>query len=381
MLIAQRAYKYRFYPTPEQENQLAQTFGCARFIYNHFLRVRTDAFFNEGQRVGYNDTARMLTELKQQPDTIWLCDGSNVVLQQALRNLDVAFKNFFQGRAKYPAFKKKHGKQSARYTTSGFRWKNGQIWLAKMDAPLDIRWSRSFTGTPSSITVSRDAAGRYFISILVEEEVKPLPVINKGVGLDMGLKDAVVQSDGIKIPNPTYLRNAEKKLAKAQRRLAEKQKGSQNRAKVRRRVARLHAKVQDCRNDFLHKTSTQLVRENQVISAESLSVKNMVRNPCLAKAIHDVGWGELVRQLEYKAQWHGRTFVQIDKWYPSSKRCSGCGHIRESLELDIRSWVCPECGAHHDRDINAAQNILSAGLALIAGADKLRLHTEGHSGI
>lgn len=202
MLMVQRAYKYRFYPTPEQENQLAQTFGCARFIYNHFLRVRTDAFFNEGQRVGYNDTARMLTELKRQPDTIWLCECSNVVLQQALRNLDVAFKNFFQGRAKYPAFKKKHGRQSARYTTSGFRWKNGQIWLAKMDAPLDIRWSRSFTGTPSSITVSRDAAGRYFISILVEEEVKPLPVINKGVGLDMGLKDAVVQSDGIKIPNP-----------------------------------------------------------------------------------------------------------------------------------------------------------------------------------
>lgn len=381
MEIIHRAYKYRFYPTPEQEKQLAQTFGCTRFIYNHFLRVRTDAFFNEGRRVGYNDTARMLTELKQQPETIWLCECSNVVLQQALRNLDAAFKNFFQGRAKYPVFKKKHGKQSARYTTSGFRWKDGQIWLAKMDAPLNIRWSRSFTGIPSSVTVSRDAAGRYFISILVEEEVNPLPVINKMVGMDLGLTHAVILSSGEKIPNPTYLRKAEKKLAKAQRRMAKKQKGSQNRAKARRKVARLHAKVQDCRKDFLHKTTTQLVNENQVISAESLSVKNMVRNPCLAKAIHDVGWGELVRQLEYKSQWYGRTFIQIDKWFPSSKRCHACGHILDTLDLGTREWTCQECGTHHDRDINAAQNILSAGLAIIAGADKLRLHTEGHSEI
>jgi len=215
----------------------------------------------------------------------------------------------------------------------------------------------------------------------VEEEVKPLPVVNNRVGLDLGLKDALVQNNGTKIPNPTYLRKAETKLAKAQRRLAKKQKGSRNRAKARCKVARLHAKVQDCRNDFLHKTTTQLVRENQVISAESLSIKNMVRNPCLAKAIHDVGWGELVRQLEYKAQWYGRTFVQIDKWFPSSKRCHACGYVLESLDLSVRAWTCPACAAQHDRDVNAAQNTLDAGLAIIAGADKLRLHTEGHSGI
>lgn len=381
MNTVQRAYQYRFYPTPDQETLLARTFGCARFVYNHFLRLRTDAFYKEGKRVGYNDTATLLTGLRKQSDTLFLQEVSSVVLQQSLRNLEAAFKNFFQGRAKYPTFKKKHGRQSARYTTSGFRWKAGQIWLAKMDAPLDIRWSRTFSGQPSSVTVSKDAAGRYFISILVEEDVQVLPISKKRVGMDLGLKDAAILSDGEKIPNPTYLRKAEKKLARAQRVMAKKQKGSANRAKARQKVARLHAKVQDCRRDFLHKLTTRLVRENQVISAESLSVKNMIRNPSLAKAISDVGWGELVRQLQYKAQWYGRSFVQIDQWYPSSKRCSHCGHVREKLELDIRSWVCPECDTHHDRDINAAQNILQAGLAILAGADVLRQHEKSTAGL
>lgn len=382
MNTVQRAYRYRFYPTAEQETILSHTFGCARFVYNHFLRVRTDAFYQERKRIGYNETAKLLTELKQQPDTAFLQDVSNVVLQQALRNLDTAFKNFFQGRTKYPSFKKKHGKQSARYTTSGFRWKDGQIFLAKIDAPLNIRWSREFSGIPSSVTVSKDAAGRYFISILVEEEVKVFPVVNKMVGIDLGLKDAAILSNGEKIPNPTYLRKAERKLARAQRRLAKKQKGSKNRAKARIEVARIHAKIADSRNDWAHKLTSRLVNENQVLAAESLQVKNMVKNPCLAKAILDVGWGEIVRQLEYKANWYGRTFVQIDKFYPSSKRCSTCGHILESLTLDVRAWTCPECGAEHCRDVNAAKNILSAGLAILAGADALRLHeksTAGHA--
>jgi putative transposase len=303
------------------------------------------------------------------------------VLQQALRNLDTAFKNFFQGRARYPVFKKKHARQSPRYTTSGFRWKDGEIWLAKMAAPLNIRWSRKFTGDPSSVTVSKDTAGRYFISLLVEEQVSLLPVVNKINGMDLGLKDAAILSDGEKIPNPTYLRKAEQKLAHAQRELAKKQKDSNNRAKARIKVAKLHARVRDCRNDWQHKFTTRLIRENQVIGAESLSIKNMVKNRSLAKAIHDTGWGEIVRQLEYKALWYGRTFVQIDKFYPSSKRCSECGHVREKLELDIRSWVCPECGTHHDRDVNAAKNILSAGLAILAGADVLRLHEKSTAGL
>lgn len=384
MNTVQRAYRYRFYPTAEQETILAQTFGCARFVYNHFLRVRTDIFYQDGKRIGYNETAKLLTDLKQQPETVWLQEVSNVVLQQSLRNLDTAFKNFFQGQAKYPAFKKKHGKPSARYTTSGFRWKNGKIFLAKMGEPLNIRWSREFAGTPSSVTVSKDAAGRCFISILVEEEIKALPVVNKRVGIDLGLKDkdAAVLSDGEKIPNPTYLRKAERKLARAQRRLAKKQKGSKNHAKARTKVARIHAKIADSRNDWTHKLTSRLVNENQVLAAESLQVKNMVKNHCLAKAISDVGWGEITRQLEYKSNWYGRTLVQIDRFYPSSKRCSTCGHILDSLTLDVRSWACPKCGTEHCRDMNAAKNILSAGLAILSGADALRLHeksTAGHA--
>lgn len=381
-MVVHRSYKYRFYPTPDQVHSLARTFGCARFIYNHFLRVRTDAFYQEGRRVGYNDTSKLLTSLKQQPETTWLQDCSNVVLQQALRNLDTAFKNFFQGRAEYPVFKKKRNRQSARYTTPGFRWKNGEVWLAKMDAPLAIRWSRFFTGDPSTVTVSKDPAGRYFVSILVEEAVAPLPVSNQQVGIDLGLTHAAILSNGEKIPNPTFLHNAESKLARDQRRLSRKQKGSKNRTKAKAKVARIHAKISDQRRDWQHKLTTQIVHENQVICVESLKVKNMVKNHCLAKSIADVGWGDIVRQLEYKSNWYGRTFVQIDRWYPSSKRCSACGHIRDKLDLATRKWECPECGASHDRDINAARNILFAGLAILSGADMLRLHetTVGHTG-
>ena len=334
MNIVQRAYKYRFTPDAEQENILARTFGCARYVYNWGLRLRTDAFYEHQERIGYAGTCKLLTALKQEPDKLWLSECSNVVLQQSLSNLDTAFKNFFQGRAHYPTFKKRGNKQSVRYTTSGFRWKNGQIWLAKMEAPLDIRWSRTFAGTPSNVTISKDTAGRYFVSILVEESISPLPVNSRMVGIDLGLKDAAILSNGTKVPNPTFLRKAEPKLVRAQRKLSRKQKGSKNRAKARTQVARINAKIADQRRDWQHKLTTQLVRENQVISVESLKIKNMVKNPCLAKSISDVGWGEMVRQLDYKAGWYGRTFVQIDQWYPSSKRCSACGHILDTLNLD-----------------------------------------------
>ena len=377
--MVQRAYKFLFYPTPDQAEQLARTFGCARFVYNHFLRLRTDAFFQDKKRVGYNDTARMLTVLKQQPETEWMNEVSNVCLQQSLRNLDVAFKNFFQKRTKYPTFKSKHGPQSVRYMSNGFRIKDGKLWLAKQDAPLNVRWSRKLPSVPSSVTVSRDCAGRYFVSCLCEEDIQPLPVTTNVVGVDLGLKDALITSEGQRIANPQFLLSVSKRLNTAQRRLSRKQKGSKNRAKARIKVARLHARVSDARNDWSNKLTTQLVRENQVISAESLAVKNMLRNRSLARAIADVGWSEIVRNLEYKSAWYGRTFVQIDRFYPSSKRCSCCGHTLKSLDLATRAWTCPECSATHDRDINAAVNIREAGLAIIAGADMLRLH-EQHTG-
>lgn len=384
MNTVHRAYKYRFYPTPEQAEQLARTFGCARFVYNHFLRHRTDAWYERQERVGFNDTCKLLTNLKREPDTLWLQEASNVCLQQSLRNLDTAFKNFFQGRAKYPNFKKKNARQSARYTASGFSWRDGQIKLAKHKKPLNIRWSRRFTGTPTSVTVSRDTAGRYHVSVLVEEQVATLPFIKREAGIDLGLTHAVITSHGEKVNNHRYFQQSEQKLARAQRRLSRKQKGSANRTKAKLRVARIHARIADQRNDFAHKLSTRLIRENQVVAMESLQVKNMLKNPSLAKAISNVGWYQLTNMLAYKAEWYGRSFVQIDKWYPSSKRCHVCGHLSDAMPLSVRFWDCPTCGTQHDRDINAANNILKAGKAILAGADKLREHqrttTAGHAG-
>ncbi len=372
-----RAYRYRCYPTPEQASMLARTFGCARFVYNWALRLRTDAYSARQERVSYADTSAALTRLKREPDTAWLNEVSSVPPQQALRHLDRAFRHFFEGHAKYPAFHKKHGAQAAEYTASAFRWdaSTQALTLAKMDAPLAICWSRPLPegAQPSTVTVSRDTAGRYFVSVLVEEEIAPLPPApTPAVGLDLGLHDTVVLHTGEKVGNPRFFQRDAHRLAKAQRRLAKKRLGSKNRAKARRTVARLHARIADRRRDFLHKLSTRLIRENQTICVESLHVKAMVKHPTLAQAMHDVGWGEFVRQLTYKAAWYGRTLVAVDRWYPSSKRCSDCGHVLDSLSLDTRSWNCPACGTIHDRDVNAAKNVLAAGLAVSACGEVVR---------
>ena len=370
--MTQKAYKYRFYPTAGQGQLLSRTFGCVRYVYNWGLRLKTDAYYKEGKRLYYKDLSAQLTVLKRQPETVWLNEVSSVTLQQSLAHLDRAFLNFFEGHTDYPKFHKKHNKQSASFMSSAFKWDGKNITLAKMKEPLDIRWSRYFSGTPSSVTVSKDAANRYYISILVDEPTTPLPKIGTQLGLDMGLTHTVVLSSGEKIGNPKFFRKDEKKLAKAQRQLAKKQKGSKNRDKARIKVARIHARIADRRQDFTHKLTTRLIHENQVIAAESLQVKNMIRNHKLAKSIADVSWSELIRQLEYKATWHGRTVVKIDKFYPSSKRCYDCGHIMPKMPLNIREWTCPECGKTHDRDINAAQNILAAGLAVIACGEAVR---------
>jgi putative transposase len=371
-----RAYHYRFYPTPEQATVLARTFGSARFVYNWALRLRTDAYYQRQERISYAGTSAALTQLKREPETTWLNEVSSVPTQQALRHLDRAFRNFFEGRGKYPGFHKKHGRQSAEYTTSAFRWDAdaNTLTLAKMDAPLAIRWSRPLPdgAVPSTVTVSRDTAGRYFVSILAEDEIEPLPAVAQDVGIDLGLHDAVVLDTGEKVGNPRFFAKDEKRLAKAQRRLAKKQPGSKNRNKARVKLARVHARIADRRQDFLHKLSTRIIRENQTVCVESLSVKAMVKHPTLAKAIHDVGWGEFVRQLSYKAEWYGRTLVAIDKWYPSSKRCSDCGHVLGFLSLETRCWTCPVCGCVHDRDVNAAKNILAVGLTVSAGGEAVR---------
>src|SRR5712691_5069488 len=369
-----KAYQYRVYPTDEQANILARTFGCCRYVYNWALRARTDAFFQRGDRLYYNQVAVLLTDLKKQEETAWLSEVSSVPLQQSLRHLDTAFRNFFEGRAEYPTFHKKHGVQAATYAANAFRWDGKELTLARMETPLDIHWSRPLPKgvKPTNVTISKDGADRYFVSILVEEDIKHLPVGNSQVGLDLGLKSMVITSDGHTYGNPKFFAQDEKKLAQAQRRHAKKQKGSKNRRKAQLKVARIHARITDRRRDYQQKLSTQIIRENQVVCVESLQVKNMVQNHTLAKAISDVGWSEFVRQLEYKAEWYGRTLVKIDKWYPSSKRCFDCGHILDSLTLDIRYWTCPQCGVSHDRDINASKNILAAGLAVAACGEAVR---------
>ncbi|MDW2646000.1 RNA-guided endonuclease TnpB family protein [Citrobacter sp. HN-141] len=361
-----RAYKYRFYPTADQVELLAQTFGCVRFVYNSILRWRTDAYSERQENIGYTQASARLTSLKKEPELSWLNDVSCVPLQQALRHQQTAFVNFFAGRAKYPTFKSKRHKQAAEFTASAFKYRDGKLYMAKSKAPLDVRWSRELPSMPSSITISKDAAGRYFVSCLCEFEPVSLPITAKTVGIDVGLKYLFVTDTGFKTGNPRHTAKYAKRLALLQRRLSKKQKGSKNRAKARLKVASIHAKIADCRLDNLHKLSRKLINENQVVCVESLKVKNMIRNPKLSKAIADAGWSELVKQLQYKGEWAGRSVVAIDQFFPSSKRCSCCGYTMPKMALNVRSWICPECGADHDRDINAARNIKAAGLAVLA---------------
>ena len=363
-----RADRFRCYPTPEQEATLARTFGCARFVYNHMLRLRTEAWFKEQKRVGHHETSAALTALKKQPEFAWLNEVSSVPVQQALRHLQTAFANFFARRARYPSFRSKHDRQAAEYTRSAFKWDGAALKLAKMDEPLSVRFSRTVprAAKVTTVTVSRDTAGRYFVSMLCDDAVEALPTVGSRVGIDLGLTHFAVLSTGEKIAAPNTFRKNEARLARLQRRLAKKRKGSKNRAKARLKVARVHARAADTRRDFLHKLSTRLINENQVIAVETLAVSNMQKNRCLSKSIADAGWSEFVRQLEYKSRRCGRTLVGIDRRYPSSKRCSDCGHTAPAMPLGVREWTCPECGSRHDRNVNAARNILAAGLAVSA---------------
>jgi putative transposase len=353
---------------------LNRTFGSVRYVYNRALAERSRAWTQEQRRVTFAETCRMLTAWKNEPDTAWLYEVSNVALQQGLQNLQQAYVNFWGKRTRYPTFKSKHkSKASATFTRMGFSWRDGQIRLAKCVEPLNIAWSRPLPegADPSTVTVSRDAAGRWHISILVETAVETLPTTGTAVGIDAGITSLVTLSTGEKIANPKHEKRDRQRLALAKRRLARKQKGSANRAKARLRVARVYARITDRRCDALHKLSTRIIRENQTVVIEDLTVRNMVRNHSLARAISDVAWSELRRQLEYKADWYGRTVVTVDRFYPSSKTCSTCGAITTTLPLAVREWVC-RCGARHDRDVNAAKVILAAGLAVSACGDGVR---------
>lgn len=363
-----KAQKYRFYPTKDQQVLLAQTFGCVRVAYNYLLHYRTEEFYKKQHKVGYNDSSKKLTELKKQEEYSWLNEVSSVPLQQAARNLQTAFVKFWKHGAKYPRFKKKSSKQSAVFASSAFQYKDGKIYLAKSKTPLKIRWSKDLPSEPSTVIVSKDPSDRYFISIRCEFEPNLLRENKKSIGVDLGIKDIIVTSTGFKSGNPKLTKKYQGVLKHQQQILAKKKKGSSNFHKQRIKVARVHAKIADTRLDFTHKLTTKLIRENQTICVEDLSVKNMVKNRKLSKSISDANWGELVRQLEYKALWYGRELIRIDKWFPSSKKCSNkrCGHILDKLDLSVRKWACPKCNQEHDRDINASRNILAAGMAVSA---------------
>ena len=381
--VVKRAYKYRFYPSPEQAAELSRTFGCVRKVYNLALTARTEAWYQRAERVSYVQSSALLTEWKRAEDLAYLGEVSSVPLQQALRHLQGAFAAFWEKRAAYPRFKsRKHSRASAEYTRSAFRYRDGQVGLAKMTAPLDIRWSRPLPGgaEPSTVTVSRDSAGRWFVSLLCECPVELPPAGNSVVGIDVGITNLVTLSTGEKITNPKHERRDRARLTLAQRLMARKAKGSANREKARLRVARAHARIADRRRDFLHKLTTRLVRENQAVVIEDLNVRGMLGNHCLARAISGAAWGDLRAMLEYKCDWYGRDLVVIDRWFPSSKTCSACGRTVASLPLGTREWACPSCGARHDRDINAAKNILAAGLAVAACGGGVRPKPQSRGG-
>jgi len=366
-----RAFKYRFYPTDAQAAELSRTFGCVRKVYNLALAARSEAWARQ-ERVNYNATSAMLTAWKKTEELAFLSEVSSVPLQQCLRHLQTAFTSFFAKRAKYPRFKsRKKSRKSAEYTTSGFRFRDGRLTLAKMSVPLDIVWSRPLPqgASPSTVTASQDSAGRWFVSLLCDDpSVRPLPVGGNTVGIDVGLNHLLTLSTGEKIANPRHERKDRALLARAQRNLAKKAKGSANRAKARRKAARVHTRIADRRRDMLHQLTTRLVRENQTLVIEDLTVRNMVKNYSLARAISDAAWHEFRSLLEYKAAWYGREVVVVDRFLPSSRLCSTCGALQEKMPLHVRTWTC-DCGTVHDRDVNAAKNLLAAGRAVtVCGA-------------
>lgn len=322
--------------------------------------------------MGYAESSRLIPSLKREYP--FLTEVSSVPLQQSLRNLQSAYSAFFNKTGKYPRFKsKKTSRQSVAYTGGGFTYRNGQIKLAKMAEPLNIIWTRELPSDPSSVTISNDASGRWFVSFICEDTVTALPKSKQSVGIDVGLTTLLTLSTGEKIVNTRYEKRDRERLAKAQRELTRKQLGSHNRDKARMKVAKVYARISDRRRDHLHKISTRIIRENQTVVIEDLSVRNLLKNHLLARAISDASWSELRCMLEYKAKWYGRTIIAIDRFYPSSQLCSSCGALGGNKPLNVREWTCSACGALHDRDINAAKNILAAGLVVSACGEDVRL--------
>lgn len=361
-----KAYKYRIYPTTEQKSQIDKTIGVCRLVYNLALEVKIRAWQEFGIRVSATELEREIKELRK--NYAWIAEIDCSAIHTALRNLDTSFKNFFKGSG-FPKFKSKRSNGSFRLscggTTRKINWDEATLSITKI-SNIPIRISREFEGEIKTITISKTSSNKYFASILVKTEQKEIikPKYQNAIGIDLGVKDFAVLSTGEKISNPRHLQTELRRLKVLQRRVSRKKKGSKNRRKAILKIALLHERIANQRNDFLHKLSTKLISDNQTdtICVESLAVSNMVRNHNLAQAISDVSWSEFVRQLEYKGKWYGKNIIKIDRFFASSKTCSDCGHVLDNLDLSIREWVCPICGTIHDRDINAAINIKYSGM-------------------
>lgn len=364
----EKAYKFRIYPNKTQINLIQKTFGCVRFVYNHFLDKRIKAYENDKTTLTYSKCSNELTKLKQ--ELVWLKEPDKCSLQNALKNLDTAYQNFFnRTEAGYPKFKSKknrHRSYKTNCTNNNIAFAGNRIKLPKI-GKVKIRDKQIPQGRIINATVSQTPSGKYFISLCCTDVEKPAFVrTDKYVGIDLGIKDFAITSDGDKYSNHKYLKQSLIKLAKLQRELSRKTKGGSNWDKARMKVARLQEKIANQRRDYLNKLSTKLVNKYDVICLEDLQVKNMVKNHKLAQSISDVSWSEFVRQLSYKAEWYGKELVKIDKFFPSSQTCHVCGHInKDTKDLGIRKWICPNCTTEHDRDINASINILNEGLKML----------------
>ena len=386
-----RAYKFRLYPNREQTELLAKHFGCSRYVYNFFLNQRKEQYKLTGKTDNYYAQAKTLTTLKKQEETAWLKEVNAQTLQFAIRSLEAAYNNFFKKRAKFPNFKSKHSKNS--FTVPQFASvAGGRLFIRKFKEGIKCRVHREIKGKVGKVTITKTPSGKYFVSVFTKEEyVTPLEKTGKSIGVDMGLKDLLTTSEGETFKNNRYTRRYECKLAKAQQHLSRKKKGSRGFENQRLKVARLHEKISNSRTDYLHKCSISLVRRYDIICIEDLNVKGMVKNHRISKSITDASWGKFVSMLTYKAEWNEKKIVKIDRFYPSSQSCHVCGYLnKETKDLSVREWECPECHTRHDRDINAAINILhfglnnniSAGTVDYTGGEEVRANIlESHSSV